>query len=320
VLSTAQWYAGPVTPQGPSELYEFVAQQADIITERYRNDPTDRDPRVVAMEQYRRETVVAVPAPPSPPKKRGRPAPTGPQEVAMTLFDAAPPPAPPARRPPLGLSVSSLVSFARCPRQFHWTTVRPLPRRHSPAATIGTIVHRWIETRHGPQGLLLADEYEPGSGIVTRLTESFSASTYGDLVPSSVEAPFDLLVGGHIVRGRVDAVYTHADGTIEVVDFKTGRPPAEGDPSAETQLRIYTVAAVDAWNHDPGSVRATYLYLQGDGAPAVAVSVAVSPDLIDAARAELHAAVGRIDNGDAATSPGAWCARCDFAAVCPDAF
>ncbi len=134
-----------------------------------------------------------------------------------------------------------------------------------------------------------------------------------------MEAPFDLLIGGHIVRGRVDAVYTHADGTVEVVDFKTGRPPAEGDPSSETQLRIYTVAAVDAWEKDPASVRATYLYLQGDGSPAVAVTVAVTPELIDAARTELHAAIVRIDGGDAATVPGAWCARCDFASVCPDA-
>ena len=157
------------------------------------------------------------------------------------------------------------------------------------------------------------------TGVVTRLTESFSASAYGARVPSSVEVPFELLVGGHVVRGRVDAVYTRDDGTVEVVDFKTGRPPEEGDPSAETQLRLYTIAAVDAWGHDPASVRATYLYLQGDGSPATSVAVEVSPALIDAARTELRAAIARIDAGDAATFPGAWCTRCDFASVCPAA-
>ncbi len=327
VLSAAHWYAGPASPQGPSELYEFVTAQTDLVAERYRNDPADRDPRVVVMEAYKRDADAAVfkPAPqPSVARgrkatARGRKAPTGPHEVPMTLFDAAPPPAAPARRAPLALSVSSLVSFARCPRQFHWSAVRPLPRRSWRAATIGSIVHRWIETRHGPQGVLLSDEYEPGTGLVTRLTDSFRASPYADVVPSAVEAPFELLVGGHLVRGRVDAVYTHADGTVEVVDFKTGRPPAEGDPSAETQLRIYTVAAVDAWGNDPANVRATYLYLQGDGSPAEPVTVEVSAGAIDAARDELHAAITSIDGGEAPTNPGAWCQRCDFASVCPDA-
>ncbi|MEY2398488.1 MAG: ATP-dependent helicase UvrD/PcrA, partial [Actinomycetota bacterium] len=151
VLSSAQWYQGPVSPQGPSELYEFVAEQSDLVQQRYRNDPAERDPRVVAMETYRREAAAAVPVAPAPPKVRGRKV-AEPTEIAMTLFDTAPAPPAPARPAPFALSVSALVSFARCPRQFHWSVVRPLPRRGSTAAAIGTAVHRWIETRYGPQG------------------------------------------------------------------------------------------------------------------------------------------------------------------------
>jgi DNA helicase-2/ATP-dependent DNA helicase PcrA len=318
VLSAAQWYTGPATPQGPSEFYEFAAAQTDLVVERYHHDATERDPKVVAMESYQREAEAAVVPPPAPPAKRGRKAVTEPAELPMTLFDVAAAPVAIPPRPPLGLSVSSLVSFARCPRQFHWSTVRPLPRRGSTAATVGTIVHRWIETRHGPQGALLDADYE-SAGIVSGLQASFASSAYSDPVPVSVEAPFELVVGGHLIRGRVDAVYAQGD-TLELVDFKTGRRPAEGDPSAETQLLVYAVAAVDAWGHKPELLRASFVYLHADGTPATAVDVPLTPERIDAARAELASAITRIDNGEATTNPGAWCARCDYAAVCPSAF
>jgi DNA helicase-2/ATP-dependent DNA helicase PcrA len=241
----------------------------------------------------------------------------------MTLFDATPPPRLPPRRAPVGLSVSSLVSFARCPRQFHWTTVRPLPRRGSPAATVGSIVHRWIETRHGTQGVLVSDdEYAaaPSTGVITGLQQSFASSPYAAMVPSSVEAPFELIIGGHVVRGRVDAVYARGNGgVIELVDFKTGRTPAEGDPSAETQLLVYAVAAVDAWGYAADALRASYVYMHADGTPATALDVALDAARIAAARDALVAAITRIDKGESKTNPGAWCARCDFAAVCPAA-
>ncbi len=326
VLSAAHWYQGPTTPQGPSELYAFVVAQHDLVHELYRHEPADRDPKVVAMEAYEREAKAAVPPPLTPPKaKRGRTASTEPTEIAMSLFDAPPPMAPPAHNAPFGLSVSALVSFARCPRQFHWSTIRPLPRKGSAAATIGTAVHRWIETQHGPQGVLV-DAETPAvqgatatPGIVARLRGSFAASAYAAIAPVSAEARFDLFVGGHIVRGRIDAVYEHGDDTVELVDFKTGRPPAEADPSAETQLLVYAIAAVDSFRYLPERVRASYVYLQGDGSVAQTVSVAVTPQRIVEARAWLHDAIARIDGGASQTNPGAWCTRCDFAAWCPSA-
>ncbi len=214
------------------------------------------------------------------------------------------------------------MSFARCPRQFHWTVVRPLPRRGSNAATIGTAVHRWIETRHGPQGVLVDHEHITGesAGVVAGLRRSFTESAYADHAPISAEAQFDLFVGGHMVRGRVDAIYAHPDGTIELVDFKTGRPPVQGDPSAATQMLIYAIAAADTFKFDPEQLRASFVYLQSDGVPAVTVSVDVSPARIEAARLWLREAVSQIDAHTSSTNAGGWCERCDFRRVCPAAF
>src|SRR5207244_9923216 len=123
-----------------------------------------------------------------------------------TLFDdspAGPSVASPARVAPTGLSVTSGVSSARCPRQFYWSVVRPLPRQSSAAARLGTEVHRWIEARADRQLVLVEpDEYEPATGVAEGLRASFLASVYADIDPERVEAPFQLFVGGRFVRAR----------------------------------------------------------------------------------------------------------------------
>jgi hypothetical protein len=242
-------------------------------------------------------------------------------DPAPALFDAGslPPPASASLRPvPTAASVTSLVSYARCPLQFYWSDVRPLPRHGSAAARIGVEVHRWIEERSGRQLTLLEpDEVsdEPGgAGVAAGLRQSFLESVFAPLEPEKVEAPFLLVVDGRVVRGRIDAVYRR-DGKLELVDFKTGRRPAEGDPSAFAQLDLYALAAVDTWAADPSSLRTTYCYLRADG-PAELDSRDWTVADVDAVRARLHATFTAIAASSYPANPGAWCQRCDFLPYC----
>jgi DNA helicase-2/ATP-dependent DNA helicase PcrA len=236
------------------------------------------------------------------------------------LFDdaALPPPASSSLRPvPTAVSVTSLVSYARCPLQFYWSDVRPLPRLQSAAARLGVEVHRWIEERGGRQLTLLEpDEFAASApaGVAAGLRQSFLDSVFASLEPEKVEAPFLLVVDGRVVRGRIDAVYRR-DGRLELVDFKTGRRPAEGDPSATTQLDLYAVAAVDTWGADPASLRTTYCYLRADG-PAEVDSYEWTAEKVDAVRRRLGANLAAIAASTYPANPGAWCERCDYLPYC----
>jgi DNA helicase-2/ATP-dependent DNA helicase PcrA len=53
-----------------------------------------------------------------------------------------------------------------------------------------------------------------------------------------VETPFTLVLGGRLVRGRIDAVFATADGRPQVVDWKTGNAH-RADP---LQLACYRLA------------------------------------------------------------------------------
>jgi DNA helicase-2/ATP-dependent DNA helicase PcrA len=234
---------------------------------------------------------------------------------------------------PSALSVSGLVTYARCPRKFYWSVVRPLPRRSSPSARLGTAVHRWIEQRAGRQlSLIEADDVDPeaadpdalpgGEGVANALKASFLASPWADLDPERVEAPFVLASGQHVVRGRIDAVYQR-DGRLELVDFKTGRAAPMGDRPATLQLNLYGLAAVDTWGADPDRLRTTYCYLRPDAPPAL-LSADWDAGALEAVRADLTAILDELSRSYSAhptsngfdTTPGRWCRGCDFLPVC----
>ncbi|MDQ4089995.1 MAG: PD-(D/E)XK nuclease family protein, partial [Actinomycetota bacterium] len=177
--------------------------------------------------------------------------------------------------------------------------------------------HRWIEQRAGRQLSLIEPDRPPAgleAGAAAGLRASFLASPWADLDPVRVEAPFVLLVGGHLVRGRIDAAYER-DGRLELVDFKTGRPAAEGDAAAGTQLDLYGLAAIDAWGAEPDRLRTTYCYLRTDGPPLV-VSSDWDADLVAGVRARLATTLYAMAQARFGATPGAWCGRCDFLAFC----
>jgi CRISPR/Cas system-associated exonuclease Cas4 (RecB family) len=217
------------------------------------------------------------------------------------------------------VAVGSLIDFARCPKLYYWSAVRPLPRFAGPSARIGTEIHRWIEMRSRGQATLLEVEEDPdltveelaGSpGKVHDLRETFQRSRFGDMVPLYAERPFLLPVEGIVVKGRIDAIYGVADGPWEVVDYKTGRRPAADDPLARAQLDLYALACVDVWRKRPEDLRLTYLYLAGGD------EVSYVVDDVEAVRERVAAWLRGIAAGAFEPTPGPQCRWCDFRAFC----
>ena len=62
------------------------------------------------------------------------------------------------------------------------------------------------------------------------------------MTPDAVEVPFEVGLGEHLLRGRMDAVFADGDGWI-VVDWKTGKVPLDRDlPAVALQLAVYRYA------------------------------------------------------------------------------
>lgn len=140
---------------------------------------------------------------------------------------------------PESLSVTSAARLRADPDEWATAQLRRMPRPPSRGASLGTSFHSWVQHRFGLVGLF-DDEWSTTSRdpMLTKLQDSFEAGPYAQLTPVAVEVPFILSLGGHLIRGRIDAVYAQqGQYDYQVVDWKTSN--LAPDP---IQLALYRLA------------------------------------------------------------------------------
>ena len=172
---------------------------------------------------------------------------------------------------PVNLSVSRLTMLQRDPNTLARAIRRPVPQAPAPLARRGTLFHAWLESRWGSLRLLDVDEL-PGSSDadaahdreLAALQAAFLVSPWADRSPIEVEAPFELLIAGVLVRGRVDAVFTTPAGGIDVIDWKTGTAPrADAEAAARAvQLATYRLAFARLHELELDQVGAAFHYVR----------------------------------------------------------
>ena len=171
---------------------------------------------------------------------------------------------------PRNLTTSQVVALARDEAAFAAALARPVPQRPQAQARRGSRFHAWVEQLYGAASLLDSEDL-PGaedadlSDIeLALLQERFLADGWGQRTPVSVEAPFEMVVGGRLLRGRIDAVYRSDEGDgYDVIDYKTGAVPTGQDfAAASLQLSIYRLAWADLAGVDPAQVTAGFLYVR----------------------------------------------------------
>ena len=195
------------------------------------------------------------------------------------------------RRP--GLSPSRANDFAQCPLLFRFRVVDRLPEPPSVAATRGTLVHAVLErlfdapaggrTLEHAQALLPTEwaalqesrpEYADlfatdGDALWLASAEDllrtyFSLEDPNRLQPAArelvVEAQLD---DGPLLRGIVDRLDEAPDGSLRVVDYKTGKSPRHGyEGTALFQMRFYGLVIWRTRRIVPRMLQLVYL---GDG-------------------------------------------------------
>jgi DNA helicase II / ATP-dependent DNA helicase PcrA len=249
-VETADW---PATPAG--RHYEAVREAARMVVEDREPEGLDElepdSQKLVAAWERDAGLLLA---------EREQGQGEGPTQVAL-----------PAR-----LSVSSLVSLARNPDEFARQVRRPMPRPPAGQARRGTAFHQWLEQRYGQQLLIddnalfgpenPADDGE-AAGDLAALRARFEQGEWADRWPQSVEVPFETLIGDRLVRGRIDAVFADAPGGgYDVVDWKTGRPPASAAErrAVSVQLAAYRLAWAALADVPVTEVRAAFYYVAHD--------------------------------------------------------
>ncbi len=183
----------------------------------------------------------------------------------------------------LSLSASDLDLYLTCPLKYKFARVFGIPQEPTINQRFGILIHNVLERFHKEDG---EDEAEDGLGRLMGLLEAgWRRSGFGSSddelqfrdrawesmrlywereraaegEPVWLERKFDIQIGDHHVRGRVDRVDRLPDGGYELIDYKTGIRKTEADLAEDLQLALYRVAAREAWEIEAGT--GSYYYV-----------------------------------------------------------
>jgi RecB family exonuclease len=132
-----------------------------------------------------------------------------------------------------------------------------------------------------------------------------------------MERSFSLDLGEVLLEGRIDQINPlvpraqEDEGSVELIDYKTGKPRSQKDADSSLQLSVYALAAQEEMKLRP---RRLTFYCLTNNQPVH--TVRTEQDL-KAVKAEILTVAERIHQGHFPAAPGYVCKFCDYRPICP---
>lgn len=172
---------------------------------------------------------------------------------------------------PLTLSNSSISKFRQCPRSYYYDYVIKLPKKPKDYFILGTFVHEVLEIFYKT---LIEDKSKNLASLMgecfKKTRQEHPEATVNILADAKsllqnylvrviakeplppkleVENKFTIDIGGVKVTGIIDRIDFKEDGSVDVVDYKTGKKAKSAkDFENDLQLPIYGTAVKQLYN------------------------------------------------------------------------
>jgi putative RecB family exonuclease len=251
-----------------------------------------------------------------------------------------------ALTPPRTLTPSKVTAFTNCPLAFRYTQIEHRPEPPSPHAVKGTLVHAALEGlfwNHDPGGrteAVAAGELEQAwselqtdpefieLALAPEAAEDFLAdarllvSNYfrledpDEVRAIGVELGVEIAEGGMRLRGIIDRLDIGPDGSLTVIDYKTGKAPsARFEQARMSGVQTYALLCQRVLGRVPVEVRLLHLR------EPVAISAVATPQTVRGQQQRTAAVWGAIERAciseDFRPKTGPLCNFCHFKPSCP---
>jgi putative RecB family exonuclease len=251
-----------------------------------------------------------------------------------------------ALAPPRTLTPSKASDFTSCPLAFRFATIERRPQPASPHAVKGTLVHAaleglfwnhpaggrtpeaasheldraWEALQLDPEFVELALEPEEAAEFLAdaeQLVSNYFRLEDPDAVDTvGMELGVETMVDGMRLRGIIDRLDRAPDGSLIVVDYKTGRAPSERyERGSLGGVQTYALLCESVVGRAPAEVRLLHLR------EPIAISTVATEQTIRGQRRRAMAiwtAIERAcDREDFRPHTGPLCAYCAFKPDCP---
>ena len=233
------------------------------------------------------------------------------------------------------LSASAVDTYERCGLQFKLERDWRLASRPAAAMQYGAAIHRVLKTYFDSVSLgrpktddELIDLFRVDLAG-TKIQEAYQHDLYEkqgieqlrdfltvarSLPPLQVlhtEQSFEIRVGATVVAGRIDRIDRRADGSVAVVDYKTGKARDQEDADESLQLSLYAIAAREKWGYNVGAL---IFHNLAENVPVITTRTEAQ---LVGARGRVEAAAQGIADGKFEAKPGMHCNFCSYRSLCP---
>jgi RecB family exonuclease len=232
------------------------------------------------------------------------------------------------------LSASAVETYETCPLQFKFEREWKLAREVHAAMQYGAAMHRVLRTYYDAvradrprsdeqllqqfqddlTGSNLEDDYQQELYLrqgEEQLKEFLMAARSKQTEVLHTEEWFDIELAGRKVAGRIDRIDRLHDGSVAIVDYKTGKARSQEDADESLQLSIYAMAAQQKWGYQVGEL--VFHNLEGN----VTVTSKRDDFQLEQARERIQTVADGIASDNFGAKPGFYCSFCAFRGLCP---
>jgi len=234
------------------------------------------------------------------------------------------------------LSASAVDTYERCGLRFKLERDWRIPAKPAAAMQYGAAIHRVLKTyfdsiRLGrPKSEAELVELFKADLASAKIQEAYQHELYeqqgllqlreflaaaGAIDPSQVlqtEESFEIHIGETSVVGRIDRIDRRPDGTVAIIDYKTGKAKDQEDADESLQLSLYAIAAKEKWGYEVGAL---IFHNLEENVPVV--TIRRESDLI-AAREKVKDAADGIAQNIFKAKTGIHCNFCAYRTLCPE--
>lgn len=157
-----------------------------------------------------------------------------------------------------------------------------------------------------------ADYYQKGKQILRTFYKSHENNW---IIPAELESWFKIKIGDYFLHGRIDRIDRFPDGTLEIIDYKTGTSKEKLSAEDKEQLFIYQIAVEQLATYKqlgkPGKL--TYYYINDD----LKTSFIGDKEDLEKLQHKLLSTMDDIYKKDFTATPSQFaCNYCDFKDIC----
>ncbi|MBI5358778.1 ATP-dependent helicase [Candidatus Amesbacteria bacterium] len=218
------------------------------------------------------------------------------------------------------LSYSHITSFEECPAHYKAKYILGIPEPATAMTTLGTVVHKALNSDNPLKtyrsswrdaGFMSPQQRKETKKLGEELIIKYlTDEKYSKHKPKYTEHQFSIPISNDLkITGRMDRVDVWEDGTVEIIDYKTGKQAEQKEVDKNLQLSFYAIAA-EALNLGPKIKLTLYFFQTGE-----AISTFRTPEQLEKARAEILKIRDEIQNSDFSCT-GFYCSSCAFKMLC----